>query len=403
MVEKVRSFILGLFVIIAGSWFSVSTFRYFTHRSLPQVQFIGIEQDGYYRGIVPCRLKGDCSYKVDHLSVFLDGNKLGLGQAAQISARSFERTFDIDTFTLENGNHSLELDVVDASYNHNMSKEKWNFRVDNMTLKAVFLQKEYAVDQGRTVHVQIQTNKKLSKACVKFQSEAYTCYPESEHSNIYECFIPIDCEEQPNEYLLTAQLVDCVENRVQLAKKLKVCGVNFKKARGFSIPQDKLDSEKKVSLSNKILDQALKKWMTVSPKKKLWKGSFVVPTEVQWIATPYGEIRTTPEKGRYHHAAVDIANREKAVVWAAQDGKVIVRDRYLLSGNTVVIDHGLGVMSLYFHLDSFSDIEVGEMVTKGSPIGKIGKTGYATGYHLHWELRVNNKQVDPLEWTKKTF
>lgn len=61
------------------------------------------------------------------------------------------------------------------------------------------------------------------------------------------------------------------------------------------------------------------------------------------------------------------------------------------------------VFSLFYHLEDFSKVEVGQKVAKGNPIGTIGKTGYATGYHLHWEMRINNIAVDPMQWTKQIF
>jgi len=77
----------------------------------------------------------------------------------------------------------------------------------------------------------------------------------------------------------------------------------------------------------------------------------------------------------------------------------------LYSGNTVVLDHGFGVFTYYFHLDpkDFMTVSVGDFVKKGQMIGRIGNTGYSAGYHLHWGLSVNNELVDPIEWTTKKF
>jgi len=70
----------------------------------------------------------------------------------------------------------------------------------------------------------------------------------------------------------------------------------------------------------------------------------------------------------------------------------------------IILDHGCGILSTYGHLSDFAPgIQVGSFVKKGKPVGKIGKTGYATGYHLHWELRVANIPVNPLEWVKQDF
>ena len=86
-----------------------------------------------------------------------------------------------------------------------------------------------------------------------------------------------------------------------------------------------------------------------------------------------------------------------------QGGTIVLKERFEDAGNTVVIDHGWGVLSLFYHLEDFANITVGQKVAQGNPIGTLGKTGYATGYHLHWEMRVNNIAIDPLQWVKLTF
>ena len=178
---------------------------------------------------------------------------------------------------------------------------------------------------------------------------------------------------------------------------------SFKKARGFGVAKEKLEHEREVSKRRKELKKLLERVVKESPAKKLWSGPFIYPVDFQRISTPFGEIRTTLEKGRYHHAALDLVGTPKSVIWASQAGKVVIKDRFLFSGNTVVLDHGCGVMTLYYHLDDFADIQVGDFLLKGNPLGRQGKTGYANGEHLHWEFRVQNKCVDPLQWTQKTF
>ena len=73
---------------------------------------------------------------------------------------------------------------------------------------------------------------------------------------------------------------------------------------------------------------------------------------------------------------------------------MLARDLYF-TGNTVVIDHGLGVFSLLAHL-SVMDVHQGELVARGQTIGQVGATGRVTGPHLHWAVRMNGARVDPL-------
>ncbi len=401
MVIRFKTLFMSVSVVgmlFVGKW----TVSYFTHGIPPEFSVEGLEKEGNYKDIINCVLTADNGYNLGKVTATLDGKPFSFDPSARFGA-SFEHEFIIDSTLLDNGEHTLMVEAVDSSYNQNMRQEQWRFTVDNAPLKAVFLLPQYTVLQGRTLHAQIRANKTLDQAHIRFKSGIYECYPESENSMTYECFIPIDCEELCKEEVIGAEVKDLVGNKMAISSKAIINEYTFKKQGTIKVSSDKMEEEKEVSINSKVLEEALEKWVKDSPKKKLWSGAFDIPVEVQRISTTYGEIRTTPEKGRYMHKAVDLVNRPQSVIWASQDGKVIIKDRYLMSGNTVVVDHGLGVFTLYYHLDNFADIEVGDVVKKGNPLGRLGKTGYATGYHLHWELRVNNTCVDPLQWTKKNF
>jgi murein DD-endopeptidase MepM/ murein hydrolase activator NlpD len=203
--------------------------------------------------------------------------------------------------------------------------------------------------------------------------------------------------------MVTAELQDLAEHKAKASCQVQIKQFDFPKQRGFSVSEEKVAQEKEAGMSMQMLNDALEKWVKVSSPKKLWHGPFLYPIDVQRQTTPFGEIRTTSVSGRYLHKGVDLVNRPRSIVWAAQHGVVIIKDRFFTTGNTIVIDHGLGVQTLYAHLENFADIEVGQSIKKGSPLGKVGMTGYANGYHLHWELRVQNIPVDPTEWTSSIF
>ncbi len=401
MFLKIKTPLIVVVCMVFGLWIGSSIFNYFTYSAPPEIVLSGLHKEGCYAGDINCNVKSDNEYKVAQILVILGGKSFK--NYKNIGAKKFEIPFKIDTLKLSDGHHVLKIDAIDASYNQNRSSEKWEFYVDNVPLKAAFLQQEYKVDLGRTVHVRFQSNKRLISAKVNFLEKEYDCYPETEYSKIYECFVPIDCEQVNGEYMINVYLQDFVKNEAKFFSKVKIQPVKFKRQVGFKVAPGKLEEEKEISMSNKILEEALEKWLQDSPKKKLWNSSFEIPIEMQHVSTPFGEVRTNPTKGRYLHKAVDILNSPKSVVWASQDGRIIIKDRFLMSGNAVVLDHGLGVFTLYFHLEDFADIEVGDFVKKGNPIGRLGMTGYANGYHLHWELRVNNVAVDPFQWTKKSF
>lgn len=392
-----------VFASLVVLWVGSCFFTYFTYNAEPEVDVVGIVNGGNYKGVVACNVKGDSGYKVSKVKILLDDEPFIVDGARSVRAKKFYLPFELDTTELSDGKHVMKIESIDSSYHANKRVDHIEFYVDNIPLKVSPLQPDYKVDQGRTLHPKVQINKAIDSASASLFSKNYGCYPDGTASTVYESFIPVDCEQNPGEYLLSFEVKDKVGNVVKLSSTVKINKVNFPRQKGFYVPPEKLNDEKEISMNNRILSEALAKWLENSPKKKLWSGPFEVPTVVKRLSTPYGEIRVTPEKGRYLHRAVDIVNDPKSVVWASQSGRIIIKERYLMTGNTVVIDHGLGVFTKYFHLDDFADFEVGDFIKKGEPVGKIGVTGYANGYHLHWELTVNGEAVDPMEWTKKVF
>jgi len=97
---------------------------------------------------------------------------------------------------------------------------------------------------------------------------------------------------------------------------------------------------------------------------------------------------------RNPHSGMDIAAPEGTAVVAASAGRVIDIDDYFFSGNTIVLDHGAGLLSLYAHLSDI-DTRVAETVAADTPIGKVGATGRVTGPHLHFSVYLNTVAVDP--------
>ena len=77
-----------------------------------------------------------------------------------------------------------------------------------------------------------------------------------------------------------------------------------------------------------------------------------------------------------------------------------LRDQVRLRGNVLILDHGGGVYTTYAHLSEWL-VELGQEVEPGQPVARVGTTGLSTGPHLHWELWINGKSVDPVEWTQR--
>ncbi len=129
---------------------------------------------------------------------------------------------------------------------------------------------------------------------------------------------------------------------------------------------------------------------------KRWSGRFILPVNGS-ISSRYG-MRTHPIFGvRRMHTGIDIAAPHGTAIFAADSG-VVVEAGYIRGyGNTVIIDHGGGVATLYAHCSAIL-VGVGQQVQRGQIIARVGSTGYATGPHLHFEVRINGDPVNPAEY-----
>lgn len=390
-------------LVLAAAWYIGSGFyHYYRDTHKPEIAVQGIVPDGVYADEIALSIEGADSYKIKEISAWLDGKPLLVSH--KVRAKNLQYPFSLSTKNLANGKHMLKVEMVNGLYHPQKAVQEITFTVDNSPLQAALVKQESEnkVFQGHTFHVQFQVNKPLSEASVHLLSKKFSAFPESPNSLIYEAYVPIECEEASNEYPYSITLKDHVGNNLVLEGKMQIVAFPFKKQL-LTISPEKVEEERKAGESQKKLEEDLVLLSAQSPHNKLWQGSFIAPIEIQQITTPYGTIRITQERGRYAHKALDVINLPRSVVWAPQDGIVVKKDRYEYSGNTVVIDHGYGILTLLFHLDSFADIKVGDRIKRGNPVGKLGKTGYASGYHLHWELRVANIPVEPLEWTKPNF
>ncbi len=124
-----------------------------------------------------------------------------------------------------------------------------------------------------------------------------------------------------------------------------------------------------------------------------WDLPFMWPVNSR-ILSPFGLRRFFNGKPRSPHSGVDLRARTGTPIRAPANGKVVLVRNCYLSGNTVVIDHGGGLFTLYAHLSRVK-VKDGEMVRKGTTIGLAGSTGRATGPHLHWGVSLFGNRVDP--------
>ncbi len=128
--------------------------------------------------------------------------------------------------------------------------------------------------------------------------------------------------------------------------------------------------------------------------RRLWSGGFSLPAQGP-VSGPFGVRRVYNGTPRGYHSGLDIAAPRGSPVRAAASGRVALARELYYTGNTVFLDHGLGLYTAYFHMDSLS-VREGQRVRAGTVLGTVGSTGRSTGPHLHWGVYVAGVKVDPL-------
>lgn len=139
----------------------------------------------------------------------------------------------------------------------------------------------------------------------------------------------------------------------------------------------------------KRIDAALEHWSDQAP------SHLTFTTPVEGIrSSSFGLRRYFNDQARRPHSGMDIAAPLGTIISAPADGKVINTGDYFFNGNSVFIDHGRGLITMYNHLDSIAVAE-GQEIKAGDRLGTVGKTGRVTGPHLHWGVSLNDSRVDP--------
>lgn len=136
-----------------------------------------------------------------------------------------------------------------------------------------------------------------------------------------------------------------------------------------------------------------KLWQTISPER-LWATPFVAPVPDP-SNSAFGSRSVFNGEARSPHTGADFLSPAGEEVKAPSAGTVVLAENLYFSGNTVILDHGLGLYSQFAHFSEIG-VKVGDRVEPGNTLGKVGATGRVTGPHLHWAIRLNGARVDPL-------
>ncbi|AZO95729.1 M23 family metallopeptidase [Halocella sp. SP3-1] len=227
---------------------------------------------------------------------------------------------------------------------------------------------------------------------INFNQKEYHLYKDNNTTG-FLALIPISYWLKPGEYKLEIN-----GQNFNMLKDIKILPGNFRKSyldvdsekEEIVRPQSKETIERK-KRDNQLINKARKN----SSNTRLWQGKFIWPVDGT-ISTPFGATRYINNRLQNRHSGLDIAASKETAVKAAASGIVKLAAELLVTGNTIIIDHGWNISSSYCHLDDIK-VSAGQKIEKRDIIGSIGSSGFSTGPHLHWTVKVNGVFANP-EW-----
>lgn len=231
----------------------------------------------------------------------------------------------------------------------------------------------------------------LLKVSAAFYKEEVTFMP---YKDYFIAILPIYAWVDPQKYMLTTSTYEPLTDQDVASEHPVEVAYKFFDIQYLTVSADTfaIRSQENIESDTSFLKEA----RSNSKPEKLWNGAFIQPVEGV-ITTEYSDTRyTNDDPVPSRHSGIDIANKLGTPIKASNTGYVTMAMSLYLTGNTVIIDHGMGIFTAYCHLDEIS-VDKGALVQKGDIVGKMGTTGFSTGSHLHFTFYINGTYVNP--WT----
>ena len=254
-------------------------------------------------------------------------------------------------------------------------------------------------DQGDAIWVKVVASKKIKSGNIILNEKKFKLFDQSS-TNKFEYLSCIGISRylkpQKNELNFKFYFTDGSSYSTRLPIQIK--SANFKKEHITLKPKkQKLNQNKTKRKSDSVI---INKKFNIVTKTKQFTNKFIWPLKGK-ITSEFGTQRVYNNKPGWAHSGIDISENTGTPIVASQSGKIILAKQLTIHGNTVMIDHGWGIISIYNHLDQIN-VKLNDNVNKGENIGTVGSTGVATGSHLHFGISIQSIRVNPRTWLEET-
>jgi murein DD-endopeptidase MepM/ murein hydrolase activator NlpD len=252
--------------------------------------------------------------------------------------------------------------------------------------------------QGSLLLVEVKSERQLTDLRADWDGRSVPFWQEAGAEPVWKGLVGVDLEKAVGEYELKATGQTASGEKVFCSAKLEVKEGKFATERltvGKQFVEPSPEQIKRANEERQILREIFDR---VTPAR-LWDGKFRIPLDGVTTASNFGKRRILNGNPGSPHSGADFPAPTGTPVHAAQRGRVVLAEELFFSGNTVVLDHGLGIYTFYGHLSEIG-VKVGDTLDAGAVLGKVGATGRVTGPHLHWGLTIERARVNPLQIVK---
>ena len=264
-----------------------------------------------------------------------------------------------------------------------------------------------ASSQGSLLLLEVRSRKPSAEVTAEWNSKNVPFWQGSNDGNESppvatvqprQAILGVDLEKPPGAYLLVVHVQTSSGKPETCTLQIPVRAGKFATERLQVGKEFVAPSPEQIQRANEERDKLRAIFDQVTPEK-LWDGDFRAPLDGVTTGGNFGKRRVLNGQPGSPHSGVDFPAVTGTPVHAAQNGRVALAQELFFSGNTVVVDHGLGIYTFYGHLSEI-DVKPGDDLQSGQVLGKVGATGRVTGPHLHWGLTVERARVNPLQLVK---
>lgn len=340
-------------------------------------------------------------------------------------ARVADLDLDLSVLKLQEGGLQIEVITTDQSIYHlgkgNSTQQLFTLTYDTRAPVISLLSKAHNFTKGGSGLVTFGLNEEVETAGVQFGDYFFPAF--QQESGHYVCLVAYPYNMKEKDFVPRIMARDLAGNERQLGIYYRATNKKFR--------------QRKINISDKFLARKIPEFETLAPdisepldiflyvnreirqqnrdkiaefsrqtaSTPLWEGHFLRQPKAASLAR-FADYRTYYYKGKQIdkqvHLGQDLASVAQAEIVVENSGEVLWAEYLGIYGLCVMVDHGLGLQSLYAHMSQL-DVQPGDMVTRGQVIGRSGATGMAGGDHLHLGIFVSGIPVQPIEWWDKSW